>query len=783
MVRSDSRLGDLDLFVTKVRVTAAGHTQTKEFYVSPSYASGTLTELYFGLGFSERADAVEVRWPDGQTQTFADVPGRHVYRIPTGRRSGATLRRFSLRMLGSAESSAGRPRGRMCRMSPFLHVDESPQVEEVSRPGSPPDAAPTRDPLQSAAEILEAAPVGFARSTPEGRIRYANAAFARILGYDSAQEILSLDVARDIYANPRDRAVAVAQMNDATVLQRRELELRRKDGSTVWVEVQSRTVRDAEGCVLHFESFVSDITDRLRAESALKQSEERWRGIFENSRIGIALAGPEGRFVAVNARYQELVGYSEKELRGMSFLEITHPDDRAENQRLNADLKSGRRKNFQIEKRYRRKEGNWIWVRTTVFPVPSPDGTTRCEAALVEDITERKRAEEELRKSERQLRDAQAVAHFGSWEWNPREGSATWSDELYRIFGVPSSFRPGTESFLERVHPEDRERLREILHQSLEKHGGFPYEYRITRPDGSLRQIRSVSSVERDAAGSLVRVLGVAQDVTERARLENELKSSEAYLAEGQRLSHTGSWAWNVASGELFWSQETFRIVGADPATMRPSHRAFLEHIHSDDRSRVEEELDRALGDRADFDSRYRIRRSDGSIAHLHSLGHPAFHAAGELVEYVGVVVDETDRYLAGERLDRSLQELRALSSRLQTIREEEARRIAREVHDEVGQTLTALHLDVAWLEKRLTSSVIGAAEEFRAKLQSMAGLIDTTLGAVQRISSELRPGILDELGLEAAIEWYVQEFEKRTEIACRLESHLDGARVDPNCA
>jgi PAS domain S-box-containing protein len=665
----------------------------------------------------------------------------------------------------------------MCGVSPFHHADDRPQVEGVSKPGSPLAAGPSHHPIQCEAEILEGAPVGFARSTPDGRILYANAAFVKILGYDSAEELLSLDVARDIYADPRQRAAVLAQKNDPNIPQRREIEIRRRDGSTTWVEIQSRTVLDAGGRVLHYESFVIDLTERVRSESALKQSEERWRGVFGNSRIGIALVGPKGRFAEVNARYQELVGYSEEELRGMSFLEITHPDDRVENQRLNVELHAGRRKNFQIEKRYRRKDGDWIWVRTTVFLVPGPGGAAPCEAALVEDITQRKRAEEQLLKSERQLRDAQAIAHVGSWEWNPREGSATWSDEMYRIFSVPSSFHPATESFLECVHPEDRERMREILGQSLEQHEAFPHEYRITRPDGSVRHIRSVSSVERDAAGSLARIVGVAQDVTERTGLENELKISEAYLAEGQRLSHTGSWAWKVATGELFWSQETFRIVGVDPATMKPSHQLFLQRLHPEDRARVEEELDRALHDGADFDSRYRLLHPDGSIAHLHSLGHPAFDAAGELVEYVGVVVDETERHLAGERLDRSLHELRALSSRLLTIRDEEARRIAREVHDEVGQSLTALAMDVAWLQKKLSRR--GPKAQLAAKLGAMSRLVDSTLESVQRIASDLRPGVLDELGLEAAVEWAVRRFEERTGIPCGFETSLNGAAID----
>jgi PAS domain S-box-containing protein len=139
---------------------------------------------------------------------------------------------------------------------------------------------------------------------------------------------------------------------------------------------------------------------------------------------------------------------------------------------------------------------------------------------------------------------------------------------------------------------------------------------------------------------------------------------------------------------------------------------------------------------------------------------------------------DITERRVAEERLHRSTEELRALSERLRVVREEERTQIAREVHDEVGQALTALRMDVAWLEGKLTAALDQRAD-VESKLRSMSKLIDTTLDAVQRIATELRPGVLDELGLEAAIEWYLKEFEQRTGIVCRFRSELGGSPID----
>jgi PAS domain S-box-containing protein len=518
--------------------------------------------------------------------------------------------------------------------------------------------------------------------------------------------------------------------------------------------------------------------DRAEKDAAHTQLEDLWRGVLANPRIGIALADSDGRLLATNAKYQDLVGYSQEELGSMSFLDVTEPADQEGNQRLNAELMAGLRKDFQLEKRYRRKDGRLIWVRTSVSILPGPK---RCTLALVEDITERRKAEEDLRTRERQLREAQALAHLGSWEWDPAgDGTAVWSDELRRIFGVGPDFEPSTETFLERVHPEDRDRTRQILRFSLEEVEAFSYEYRIVRSDG-IRSIRTLSYVERDEWGGLKRLVGVAQDVTERARLEGELKRSEAYLAEGERLSHCGSWAWSVQTGELFWSQETRRILGMGPEEPAPTHALFLSTIHEEDRERVRLEVERCVRERSDYECRFRVVRPDGDIRHLHSLGRPSVDAAGEPVEYVGVAIDVTDARLAGERLKRSMEELRALSVRLQKVREEEARRIAREVHDEVGQSLTALAMDLAWLERKIGRRT--RKEEILAKLEAMSRLVRSTTESVQRISSDLRPGVLDELGLEAAAEWAVRGFAQRTGVQCRFRPAVGRLAVDPASA
>src|SRR6267142_1553867 len=177
------------------------------------------------------------------------------------------------------------------------------------------------------------------------------------------------------------------------------------------------------------------------------------------------------------------------------------------------------------------------------------------------------------------------------------------------------------------------------------------------------------------------------EQLTERRRAEEELRRSEAYLAEGQRISHTGSWGWNVATGEIFWSQEHFRIFGFDPQTTKPSYSMFLERIHSDDRPFVEQTVDGAVRERSDLELDYRIVFTDGSTKYVQSLGHPVIGESGDLVEFVGTVMDVTDRKRAEDALHKAQAEL-AHVTRVMTMGELVAS-IAHEVNQPLGAIVT----------------------------------------------------------------------------------------------
>ena len=257
---------------------------------------------------------------------------------------------------------------------------------------------------------------------------------------------------------------------------------------------------------------------------------------------------------------------------------------------------------------------------------------------------------EERKLIEFYLEEAQRLAHIGSWACNAA-GFDYWSPELFRIHGLDASgSAPTTKEYLALVHPEDRGFMKHAIEKVLADHRGFDFTKRIVRPDGEIRYIRFVG-VPVTHGATFQGFVGTGMDVTEQEQSTQERQRREACLAEAQRLSRTGSFGCKASSGEMFWSEETFRIFGYDRGT-KPAVEAILKRVHPDDKAMVQGQIDSATSQGKDCNLEYRLLLPDDLVKHVHVEAHAVKDKAGNL-EFVGAVTDITDRKAAEERIRR----------------------------------------------------------------------------------------------------------------------------------
>jgi PAS domain S-box-containing protein len=265
----------------------------------------------------------------------------------------------------------------------------------------------------------------------------------------------------------------------------------------------------------------------------------------------------------------------------------------------------------------------------------------------------------ELQRSEAFLAEGQNVSHCGSFGWNVLSGEIYWSDETFRIFEYAPTVTPTPELILRRIHPDDKAGVQQTIDRASNDATNFELEYRLLLPDGRVKHLHILAQALRDSSGS-PEFVGAVMDVTTTKQAEVKLRESEAYLAEAQRLSHTGSWAWNPATGEFrYWSDECFRLMGFDPAGGMPPFETVAQRYHPDDQPIIAETLERARREQPEFEVDYRIIHPGGEIRDLHAVAHPVLGPSGDLVEFVGSVIDVTERKQAEDNIRQSEKELR----------------------------------------------------------------------------------------------------------------------------
>ncbi len=660
-----------------------------------------------------------------------------------------------------------------------------------------------RVPRETLQAIFDNIPVMISLVDPSGRLLLVNREWERVLGW-SFQEAQGYDFLAEAYPDPDSRREVLEFMRKAE--QRwQDFRTRTKDGrviDTSWLRVGL-----SDGARI---GFGLDLTERKRLEKGIRTSEallsegERlaqtgsWVLNLESGKL-VWSAGAFRIFSLASDSKASSRASAADGLRPASYAEaasMVHPEDRMNivypedrtRVRTTFEQAVAEKKGFEIDHRLVHPDGTVRQVHVVGHPTFGDSGDLLEYVGVIIDVTERQQAEEALRKSERVLREAQELGHTGSWEQDLVTGKIFNTDENLRLFfGDEPSKGARLEDYVDTVHPDDRAMVKERREQLLAEGHPRDIEFRVVWPDGSVHVIFGRATVVRDESGRAVRVYGTNVDVTERKRTEDRARESQQLLNLVLATLPVGVSVTDRGGDIVLVNAASKRIWGGDPIVSGRKRWAQSRGFWHDSGERVDPTnwaSARALTEgQTSLNEVIDIKTFDGRQKTIQNSAAPIRDADGTIVGAVFVNEDVTEQMLAQGSLQRSRDELRLLSEELQTVREEERARIAREVHDEIGQALTALQMDVAWLEKKLATSSEAAPESCSEKLKSMTSLLDSTLGSVQRIATELRPGVLDELGLEAAAEWYVRDFESRTGIPCDFRSDLKGAAVEPDLA
>ncbi len=494
---------------------------------------------------------------------------------------------------------------------------------------------------------------GIFRVDPGGRVRYANAALAEMLGVESEEELVGRDLA-SFYADPdrqgqvlTDEAMAEEESREV------EIEFESQDGSVFVGLLNVRGDYDADGALRHYDGTVRDITERKKKEQRLRMLSEAVEQATESVLITEAgpLEEPGPPVEYANTAFEEMTGYAEEEIRGEPPQILHGPEtDHDELDSMWTALQDG--EEWEGETINYRKSGEPYRVQWKVAPVRNESGAVEHWVSIQRDVTEQREQEERLERQNDLFERAQEIADVGAWEYDVQAGEATWTEQAYRIAGHPPDGDPGPENTLEMYHPDDRPRVRSRLDRAIEEGEPFDLEVRIASAE-EKKWVRARGEPQWDGEscdGEIARVRGTIQDITEQKEREEALRRQEERLrsitenvSDGiyRSTPEEGIVYANQALAEMFGYQDSEELLQVDPTTF---------YANPDERERVIDMSNRQGGIEG---VEVQFRRKDGTTFTGLLSGTAIRRDDGEVRYYDGAVADITERRETRRQLER----------------------------------------------------------------------------------------------------------------------------------
>ena len=495
---------------------------------------------------------------------------------------------------------------------------------------------------------VETIPAIVSSTLPDGSVDFVSQSWLDYLGR-SREEILGGAWKSVIHPEDLDRVLnnwqAALAAGEPLEMERRH---RRADGKYRWFLVRAVPLRDEMGNIVKWYATHVDIEERKQAEEKLRMSEAYLAEAQRLSHTGsFGWAVSSGEILWSDETFQIFEYDPATKPTVELILQRTHPEDRAlVKQTIERASQDGQ--DFDFEHRLLMPDGSIKQLRVLGHAERDKLGEREFVGAVM-DVTAAKGAEDRIRRNERELRiTIETIPAFVVITL--ADGSVDFVSQSWLNYVGCSTEEMLDWGWMKITHPEDLDRVVNNWQAVLVSGEPLEIEVRIRREDGNYRWFLARAVPLRDGKGNVAKWYTTVTDIEDRKQAEEKLRRSEAYLAEAQKLTQTGSWAVNVATGEPSHSSaEHSRLFGFDPERGLPSREELLQRIHPEDLDRVVETYDRAVGERADVEVDFRTVLPNGTMKYIHSIGHPVFNAAGDPVEFVGTVMDVTERRRAEE--------------------------------------------------------------------------------------------------------------------------------------
>ena len=614
--------------------------------------------------------------------------------------------------------------------------------------------------------VIDTVPTLLSSAGPDGQVEFVNQRWSDFGGL-SSQDVKGWRWVETLHPDDRDRFVGEYRAALASgVPLESEARVQRVDGEYRWLLLRAVPLRDERGTIVQWYGSADDIEDRKQAEQRVRQADRERQFLTDTIPALVWSTLPDGSSDFNNQRWLEYTGLSADQAAGWGYVDVIHPEDyERRTPQWKAAFAAG--EPMEDEARLRRADGQYRWFLHRAVPLRDEAGKILKWVGTSTDIDDLKRAEGVLREQAGLL----DLSHDTVFVRDMNDVITYWNRGAEMLYGWSRDEAVGkvTHQLTQTVFPAPLEEInRELL-----RTGRWEGELVHTKRDGTRVVVASRWSLQRDEGERPVAILETNNDISDRKRLDNELQRSQAYLIAAQELGNTGSWAWRISSGQVYWSEEVFRIFGLDPRTTRPSRELLTQSWHADDQELAERTIDDATGEKHDYQMDVRIVRQDGSIRYVHVRGQPVFDQAGETDEFIGVIMDITDRRRTERALRRARE--RALETRFTAVLEERTR-LARDIHDTLLQGFTGIALKLLAAITRVT----GPPESVTA-LRDLVGLAQRTLTDARRAVWDLRSPALEAGDFPTALRTAAEDCVRGTTL--KLEYDIGGLPrpVDPD--